>query len=39
METGVYKLVDARTAAADKASHHLIPKFYLKSLSDLNKYL
>ena len=39
VETGVNKLVDARTAAADKASHHLIPKFYLKSLSDLNKYL
>lgn len=39
VETGVDKLADAKAAAADKNCHHLVPKYYLKSLSDLNKHL
>lgn len=39
VETGVNKLADAKAAAADTRTRHLVPKYYLKSLSDLNKHL
>jgi ribonucleotide monophosphatase NagD (HAD superfamily) len=36
VETGVDSVANAKAAAADKNSHHLVPKYYLKSLNDLN---
>ena len=39
VETGVDRVSDALKAASDKKSHHLVPTYHLKSLSDLNKYL
>ena len=35
--TGVDKLAEAKAAAAGTSSRHLVPEYYLKSLSDLNK--